>query len=85
MSNPDAIRLRHMQEAVMLALNMAKGRSRADLATDPMLAMALTRCLEILGEAASKLSDELRLRFPKHRIREDDLDAKPSCSRLFRH
>ena len=29
-----------------------------------MLATALTRCLEILGEAASKQSDEVRLRFP---------------------
>jgi uncharacterized protein with HEPN domain len=29
-----------------------------------MLAMALTRCLEILGEAASKIGPETRLRFP---------------------
>jgi uncharacterized protein with HEPN domain len=29
-----------------------------------MLAMPLTRCLEVLGEAASKLSEEVRLRFP---------------------
>lgn len=29
-----------------------------------MLAMALTRCLEIIGEAASKLSSELRHRAP---------------------
>jgi uncharacterized protein with HEPN domain len=64
MSNPDAVRLRHMQEAVMLALNMAGARSRVDLASDSMLAMALTRCLEVLGEAASKLSPETRLRFP---------------------
>lgn len=53
-----------MQEAITLALNMASGRSRQDLTSDLMLAMALTRCLEVLGEAASKLSDELRLRFP---------------------
>jgi len=43
MQNPDAVRLRHMQEAVTLALNMAAGRSRSDLASDSMLAMALTR------------------------------------------
>jgi uncharacterized protein with HEPN domain len=29
-----------------------------------MLAMALTRCLEVVGEAASKLSAEVRPRFP---------------------
>ena len=28
-----------------------------------MLALALTRCLEILGEAASKVSGEVRLQF----------------------
>jgi uncharacterized protein with HEPN domain len=64
MRNPDAVRLRHMQEAVTLALNMAGGRSQPDLASDPMLAMALTRCLKILGEAASKLSAEARHQFP---------------------
>ena len=64
MQNPDAVRLRHMQEAVTLALTMAAGRSRSDLASDSMLAMALTRCLEVLGEAASKLSSEVRLQHP---------------------
>jgi uncharacterized protein with HEPN domain len=29
-----------------------------------MFRMALTRCLEILGEAASKISAETRVRFP---------------------
>jgi len=54
-----------MREAVTLALEMAAGRTRADLSGNPMLAMALTRCLEILGEAASKLSAEARIRFPE--------------------
>lgn len=64
MPSADAIRLRHMQESVALTLKMARGRKRQDLTNDPMLAMALTRCLEILGEAASKLSDEARLGSP---------------------
>jgi uncharacterized protein with HEPN domain len=53
-----------MQEAVTIALKMAAGRNRSDLSSNPMLAMALTRCLEVLGEAASKLSAETRLSFP---------------------
>jgi uncharacterized protein with HEPN domain len=53
-----------MQEAITLALRMAGGRNRQDLTSDSMLAMALTRCLEVLGEAASKLNEEARLRFP---------------------
>lgn len=63
MPSPDTVRLRHMHEAVTMALRMADGRSRTELSSDPMLAMALTRTLEILGEAASRLSDEARLRF----------------------
>jgi uncharacterized protein with HEPN domain len=53
-----------MRESATLALEMASGRTREELSRDPMLAMALARCLEILGEAASRLSEEARLRFP---------------------
>jgi len=54
-----------MQEAVTIALRISAGRSRQDLSSDLMLAIALTRCLEVLGEAASRLSSEGRLRFPR--------------------
>jgi uncharacterized protein with HEPN domain len=64
MPSPDAVRLRHMREAAATALEMAAGCERADLSTNTMLAMALTRCLEILGEAASKVSAEASARFP---------------------
>ncbi|MGC9972209.1 MAG: HepT-like ribonuclease domain-containing protein [Bryobacteraceae bacterium] len=64
MPNPDGIRLRHMRDAAASALEMAVGRQRPDIAADTMLAMALTRCLEILGEAASQVSSEARARFP---------------------
>ena len=58
MPNPEAIRLRHMREAATAALELANGRERLDLSRNLMLAMALTRCLEILGEAASKIGPE---------------------------
>jgi len=64
MASPDAIRLRHMREAAVSALEMAAGRTRSDLDENLMLRMALTRCLEILGEAASKVSAEVQTRFP---------------------
>jgi uncharacterized protein with HEPN domain len=63
MPSPDAIRLRHMREAVASALEMADGRQRPDLTANMMLAMALARCLEILGEAASQVTPEVRVRF----------------------
>ena len=54
-----------MREAAAAALELANGRERLDLSRSLMLAMALTRCLEVLGEAASKIGIETRLRFPR--------------------
>jgi uncharacterized protein with HEPN domain len=53
-----------MREAAISALEMAAGRTRSDLEESLMLRMALSRCLEILGEAASKVRPEVRVRFP---------------------
>jgi uncharacterized protein with HEPN domain len=64
MPSHDVVRLRHMREAAATALEMAAGHSRADLLPNTVLAMAMTRCLEILGEAASKISPDVCARFP---------------------
>jgi len=60
----DAIRMRHMREAAAAALEIAAAYKRPELSRNQVVAMALTRCLEILGEAASKMTPEARLRFP---------------------
>jgi len=57
MSPDDRWRVGHMIEAAETALEFVAGRSRADLDTDAMLRMALTRAVEIVGEAASQVSD----------------------------
>jgi uncharacterized protein with HEPN domain len=64
MPNPDAVRLRHMREAAASALEMATGRTRTELDENVMLRMAITRCLEILGEAASKVTPGTRAQVP---------------------
>ena len=56
----DRIRLMHMIEAAEAACRFASGRSRGDLDTDQMLAFAVVRAIEILGEAASKVSPATR-------------------------
>ena len=38
------------------ALSYVVGRTRADLITDTMLVRALVKCIEIVGEAASKVT-----------------------------
>jgi uncharacterized protein with HEPN domain len=57
MSPDDRWRVGHMVEAAEHALAFVAGRSRADLDTDAMLRMALTRAVEVVGEAASQVSD----------------------------
>jgi uncharacterized protein with HEPN domain len=42
----------------------ATGRSIGDLATDKMLLFAVVRAIEIVGEAASRISAETRLATP---------------------
>ena len=54
-----------MLAAVNSAKNFATGRSRADLDTDEMLLFALVRAIEIIGEAATKLSAEARAAAPE--------------------
>ena len=61
----DATRLRLVVEYASEALSFASGRTRADLDTDPMLAPALIRCLEVAGEAAAQLSPETRDALPQ--------------------
>ena len=56
MRRDDLIRMRHMLDAAQKAMAFAEGKSRTDLAQDSMLAYAVVRAVEIIGEAASKIS-----------------------------
>ena len=60
MPNEDQVRLRHMIEAAEQVRSFVAGRERPDLDTDRMLLFALVRAIEIIGEAASKVSDGTR-------------------------
>ena len=56
----DRVRLQHMLDAVRSAISYTKGRSRADLDQDELLGLALVRLLEIIGEAAKKVSEPFK-------------------------
>lgn len=58
------VALRHMLDHALEAVQLARGRSRTDLDTDRILQLALTRLVEIVGEAASRVSVELQGRHP---------------------
>ena len=65
MKESDIFRLRHILEAAREALSFAEGYKRKDLNTNRMLMHALVREIEIIGEAASKLSVEAKEQIPK--------------------
>ena len=56
----DKIRLHHMLDAALEALSFAQGRQRSDLDHDRLLLHGLVRNVEIMGEAASRITDDLK-------------------------
>ena len=60
MQKPDRIRLQHMLDAANEALEFVRGKGRPDLDTDRKLVLSLIKELEIIGEAAGKVSAEIR-------------------------
>ena len=48
--------LRHMRDHAREAVELARGKTRADLDRDRKFELALTRLVEIIGEAATRVS-----------------------------
>ncbi|HIK11733.1 MAG TPA: DUF86 domain-containing protein [Oscillatoriaceae cyanobacterium M33_DOE_052] len=53
-------RMLHILDAARDAVSFAENRTRNDLDTDKMLSLALVRCLEIIGEASSRIAKQRR-------------------------
>jgi len=65
MQKPDFVRLQHMLEAAKEALHFVSGYERGDLDSNRMLVLAIIKDVEIIGEAASKVSEETRSVIPE--------------------
>jgi len=67
MSVPERVReaLRHMLDHAREAVAFARSKTRADLDADRLLNLALTRLLEIVGEAAGRVPEDVRVRHPE--------------------
>jgi uncharacterized protein with HEPN domain len=65
MRKDDLIRIRHMVEAAQEAMSFIKDRKRSDLDTNRMLVLSLVKSREIMGEAASKVTQESRDSHPE--------------------
>jgi uncharacterized protein with HEPN domain len=64
MTDNDLIRLRHMFDAAKEAQSYIAGKKRLDLDRNRMLVHSLVRCIEIVGEAASKVSPPSQAEIP---------------------
>jgi len=65
MYKDDLIRFRHMLDAAKETISFIKGKKRSDLDTDRMPALSLVKSIEIMGEAASKVTKESRDSHPE--------------------
>ncbi len=61
MDRNDEKRLTHMLEAAKDAVGFLKDKTRDDLDRDKQLTLSLLKSLEMIGEAASKVSKECQL------------------------
>ncbi len=64
-SADDRVRLQHMYEASQAAVEFMAGIARSDLDLDQMRLFAVIRALEIIGDAANKVTDELHAALPQ--------------------
>jgi len=60
----DQNRLRHMIEAAQEAVGYVEGLTREAFDSQRPLQHSVVRCIEVIGEAASRISSELRNAYP---------------------
>jgi uncharacterized protein with HEPN domain len=61
----DPVRLRHMLDAAREAISFAQNRTRSDLDNNRMLTLSLVKCVEIIGEAASRITTQRQNELPQ--------------------
>ena len=64
MRRDDRLRLQHMLDAGREAVRFARGKTRGDLDRDRVLVLALVKLIEIVGEAASRVTAERQQAHP---------------------
>ena len=65
MPRDDTFHLRYMLEAAHISLSFAEGRTRHSLDDDLLFLYTLVKAVEIIGEAASHLTEDFRSQHPK--------------------
>ena len=66
MSNHDPeVALRQILLHSLEAIDICQGKTRKDLDTDRLLNLALTRLIEIIGEAANRVPESVQMKYPE--------------------
>jgi uncharacterized protein with HEPN domain len=60
----DLVRLRHMLDHAREALDLIHGKVRNDLDANRLLELSLVRIMEIMGEAANRVSPACQSKYP---------------------
>lgn len=63
MAISDGLRMRHMRDAAQAAMRQVAGRRQEDLDSDETMQLALARAIEIVCEAATKISVKTKQRY----------------------
>jgi uncharacterized protein with HEPN domain len=59
------VTLRQILSYAKEAVNLLLGKEREDLDQDRLLNLALSRLIEIIGEAANRVPDEVQIKYPQ--------------------
>ncbi len=71
----DEVRIRHLVEAARKAITYSASRSRQDLEHDELLRLALTKLVEIVGEAAKHVTVTAQEEYPSVAVGSRGTDA----------
>lgn len=65
MLRDDEIRIKHMLDAAIEAQVFTQDITRENLENDRKTIQAVIRCIEIIGEAAAKISQDTKIKYPQ--------------------
>ena len=60
MFKDDLTRVKHMLDSANEAISFISDKTRKDLEQNKMLVLSLVKCIEIIGEAANSITDDLK-------------------------
>ncbi|MCX5806615.1 MAG: DUF86 domain-containing protein [Proteobacteria bacterium] len=63
--NDPKIRLFHMRDYAQKIISLSNGKEKANLDEDEIFCLAMTRLIELIGEAASKYPKEKQSEYPQ--------------------